>query len=830
MASNQRGFGASNEGEWTAEIRLAESASCHDSLRELTLPRFDHLLKVANDNLARPPPPSHDASVKTNKHVTPDPVHFVRSVSARPDRLLLTEYLLTNGLGGFSLGTALGVPTRRYHGLLIAATNPPVGRVMALHSILERLVVRGGSVRGRAGSGAKESASADEGESRVIDLSTFEFLGEGGSDGRILHPDGYTRLEKFEQEGQAGSRSVRWCLGFEDPLLGRMQVIKRLALVEGVNACTVEYAVRSMDRKSWPKGVTVELRLRPMTPLRDFHALRRRAECDRYQVEHGAVAGAGGVEGSAGSVSVEIDGLRMGIGVEGGAFTHEPQWWYGCFYRAEADRGQDCREDLFSAGEFVVELRPDRTGLAKAELRAQVGAARGGEADVGIADAGQGRAGLPTETDPNMIRLRAAAADFVVRRTAITRDATGAAVHGGTHASGSNTPGVSVIAGYPWFSDWGRDTFISLPGLMLRTGRFAEAQRTLETFAACRCDGLIPNVFNDQSGEPEYNTVDASLWFIHAACEYARLSGDDAVLRGEVGEACLEIVDHYRRGTAGGPKHSTQFNICMDPFDKLLIAGTDSTQLTWMDARRDGVTFTPRHGKPVEINALWYSALTLLSEHLKRIHPKDSGNLRDLAGVVGPSFARAFWNQAGGSGGCLFDCLTPEQIDGRPAWRAVDQIRPNQLFGVSLPRSALSRAQQRAVVATVRDRLLTPMGVRTLDPADPAYRGRYEGRLFDRDAAYHQGTAWPWLLGVYAMAVLRAGLFDEPSRVAAARALAPILAEMDAGEGSERGGCLGQIAEVFDGSSPQRAGGCPAQAWSVAVTFEAMSMIRDKGA
>jgi predicted glycogen debranching enzyme len=396
-------------------------------------------------------------------------------------------------------------------------------------------------------------------------------------------------------------------------------------------------------------------------------------------------------------------------------------------------------------------------------------------------------------------KLAAAADAFVVRRGARTThprvDHARRGVLPGDGGGGGE--GVSI-------------TFISLPGLLLCTGRFEEARATLATFAAARRNGLIPNVFNDQTGEPEYNTVDGSLWFIHAACEYVERSGDDGVLAGEIGKACLDVIAHYRRGT----DHS----IAMDPFDKLIAAGSESSQLTWMDARRDGVTFTPRFGKPVEINALWCSALLRLADLLAKEQPTLSANLLDLGAAAGKSFAAAFWND---SASCLFDCLVP--VGGGDGWAPSAEIRPNQLFAVSLPHSPLTAEQQRSVLACVKSRLLTPLGVRTLDPADRRYRGRYEGSLFDRDAAYHQGTAWPWLTGVLAMAVLREGNCSEQSRREARAILAPLIAELDgAGPG---GGCTGFLAEVYDGDAPQRPGGCPAQAWSIATVLQAMCML-----
>jgi predicted glycogen debranching enzyme len=365
----------------------------------------------------------------------------------------------------------------------------------------------------------------------------------------------------------------------------------------------------------------------------------------------------------------------------------------------------------------------------------------------------------------------------------------------------------SIIAGYPWFADWGRDTSVSLPGLMLATGRLDEAKRTLLAFASHRRNGIVPNVFNDRTGEPEYNTVDASLWFILGACAFrkATVKGDRAAWDGHLAPACLDIVSCYRRGT--------DFNIAMDPQDKLITAGTSATQLTWMDARRDGVTFTPRHGKAIEINALWHAALCELGEAIRDTDAAMGASLRDLAAAVGKSIRTLFWNERMG---CLYDCLAPSD-GGSPGWTPTQDVRPNQLFAVSLAPSPLTIEQQRGVLTVVRERLLTPYGVRTLDPADPNYRGRYEGNLFERDRAYHNGTAWPWLLGPYAEAVLRVGGFTDAARREARGVLEPILAEMSISptRGGPRG-CVGQIAEIYDGNAPQRPQGCPAQAWSVA--------------
>ncbi len=356
----------------------------------------------------------------------------------------------------------------------------------------------------------------------------------------------------------------------------------------------------------------------------------------------------------------------------------------------------------------------------------------------------------------------------------------------------------TIIAGYPWFADWGRDSMISLPGLLLESGRLEEARSVLHTFARHVHHGLVPNRFADDGGTPEYNSVDASLWFVHGVRQL--LERDDWPDVGELLAACRSIVEAFRDGTDFGI-HQTD--------DGLIAAGDPSTQLTWMDAKRDGITFTPRHGKAVEINALWYNALLALSE--MTADQRDQAQLEAQAETVKHAFREAFWwpQQE-----CCHDVLMP--VDG--GWAPDSTLRPNQIFAVSLPRSPLTKEQQQGVVAAVKAHLLTPAGLRTLSPEDPAYKGRYEGDLMQRDAAYHQGTVWPWLLGPFAEAWLRVNDFSAEAKAEVRGMIQPLLEDLD------RGG-LGQVAEVYDGDSPQRPSGCPAQAWSVAELLRILNMI-----
>jgi predicted glycogen debranching enzyme len=399
---------------------------------------------------------------------------------------------------------------------------------------------------------------------------------------------------------------------------------------------------------------------------------------------------------------------------------------------------------------------PEPFETARDRKRTAVFAARSDMENVAIG------APFPDRTNSTSVdRLERTALDFVVRRT-----------------SPDGKVGTSIIAGYPWFADWGRDTMISLPGLLLVPGRFHQAREVLCVFAQYVDGGMIPNRFGDYDNKPEYNTVDASLWFIHAVFEYLRLSHNQPVFDTVLEPACRKIVDGYRAGT--------RYHIGMDPADGLITQGDAATQLTWMDAKCGDIAFTPRQGKPVEINALWYHALVLMGE-------------AELAAKVGDSFRKAFWISPFRG---LADVIDGDRKDTR--------VRPNQIFAVSLPNSPLLPDQQIAVVEVVRRELLTPVGLRTLAKTEPGYRGTYTGPQFDRDGAYHNGTVWPWLIGAFLEAYLKVHARSSASLDQARAWLAPLVKHMD------DTAAIGQISEIFEGDEPHRPVGCPAQAWSVA--------------
>ena len=419
-----------------------------------------------------------------------------------------------------------------------------------------------------------------------------------------------------------------------------------------------------------------------------------------------------------------------------GELKPDPKWYYNIEYLTELDRGLDFREDQFTPGVLTIDLQPGEwTPVC---------------ASIDHTDASSYQSVPPPKRDP-----------FIVRRF-----------------DGKPT----IIAGHPWFTDWGRDTMISLPGLLIAPRRLDEAREIIDGFLQFRKQGIIPNRFPDSGETPEYNTADATLWMFQAVDAWLKAGGDRAFLRDVFYPAAKEIVEWH--------VHSTD-SVYTDPDDSLLSVGP---QLTWMDTK-----FTPRSGKPVEINALWHGALSLMAEWAQTLGDPVAENYRTNATHVRDSFRASFWNP---QRECLYDLLTPEGPDAR--------LRPNQIFAVSLTFGLLERDQQQAVVRIVERELLTSVGLRTLERSDPDYKPRYQGSPAERDAAYHQGTVWPWLLGPFIDAYLIA-FGRTPENLDYCRGL---IAKLEAE--AARAGCVGSIAEIYDADEPRYPRGCPAQAWSVA--------------
>ncbi len=515
-------------------------------------------------------------------------------------------------------------------------------------------------------------------------------------------------------------------------------------------------------------ATTVELR--PNITLRDMHHALGETDPSRYDTAN-----------ADNGVRVRAQGHTVALRWDRGIYTPAERLTEHRSYPTALARSEEeaYGERLWSPGTLAVGCDPGATEFTIAYALAP------DEPDFGLFDASEREGHLDAtsrgfEGDDRLEVLVRAADDFLVERTV-----------GGRSLK-------TVIAGYPWFGDWGRDTMIALPGLMITTGRYVDARACLETFAAHESEGMIPNLFDDDD-QPHYNTVDASLWFLNASRQLVEASGEPAgetILR-----ACHAIIDGYRAGT--------RFGIGMDA-DGLVFAGDQDTQLTWMDAKREGIAFSPRFGKCVEINALWVNGLRCVASMIG--DDARAAEYRELAGRASQAFNAAFVRPDGLG---LYDRLEP---DGHGAWIGSEEIRPNQLFAVSLALGPLDERHWASVVDVCREHLLTPSGMRTLSPEDPGYIGRFKGDMMQRDGAYHNGTVWPWPIGAYCDAVLRVGGHSEAARDEAARALRGLVDDLSSG-------CLGQIAEVYDGDPPRDQEGCCGQAWSVAEVLRVLDRV-----
>ncbi len=640
------------------------------------------------------------------------------------------EWLCANGLGGFASGTVAGLPTRRYHGLLVAAVTPPVGRTVLVTGLEERVGYDG----------------------QVYELSTARW-----ADGTVA-PQGYRLIERFHLDGT----TPVWHYACADTLIE-----KRVWMEPGANTTYVRYRLLRPGA-----GGPVRIELRALVNYREFHLTTRGPgwEMAVEAVDHGL------------RVTACAGARTLSIQVPGAATEPAHDWYVGFRLSAEEARGLDALDDSLHAGTFEATLGPDRALAAVLSVEARPdldgeqawARRRAHETEVLLAWRKVQPAAGPA---PAWIeRLVLAADQFVVRRPLADDPA-----------------GLSVIAGYHWFGDWGRDTMIALPGLTLTAGRPEAARRILTTFARFVDGGMLPNVFPDAGERPEHNTADAALWYVEAVRAYHEATGDASAVR-ELFPALEQIVRGYAAGT--------RYRIRVDPADGLVTAGEPGVQLTWMDARVGDRVVTPRIGKPVEINALWYNALVAMAG-LGRALGRPTTEWENMATRAAAGFAR-FWN---GAAGYCYDV-----IDGPEGHEAA--LRPNQILAVSLPASALPPERQRQVVDACARHLLIGCGLRSLAPGEPGYQPHYAGGPGERDGAYHQGTAWAWLLGPFALAY---------ERVHRDRATARALLEPMAQHLSEYG--VGSIAEVFDAEPPFAPGGCIAQAWSVAETLRAWCLL-----
>ena len=652
---------------------------------------------------------------------------------AQADPHMLQEWLVTNGLGGYASGTVTGAITRRYHGLLIAALPNPLGRMMMLNGLSERLRLPAG---------------------RVLYMGAEQLTG--------ISPEEVLAVSEFRLE--AGLPVWRYEVdGFV--------LEKRLFLPYRQNSVHLTYLLLSGHGK-------LRLGLRPALHFRshDAHVSERRSTHyklsafeDQFEIT--------GAEG--------LPALRLMVHGPATAFTFDRKESTLIPYRTERHRGYEWEGSLWSPGYFRADLgEGDRTTLVASTEEWNTICALAPEE---VLRAELDRRKLLLDVAPPQARtgpaaeMVLAADQFLITPVGRAEDVTR------MRAAGDEVR--TVIAGYPWFTDWGRDTMISLEGLTLMTGRQNEAGLILRTFANYVRDGLIPNMFPEGARQGLYHTADASLWFFHAMHRYLRMTNDRATLK-LVLPRLLEIIEHHQKGTL--------FGIGMDARDALLHQGEQGYQLTWMDAKVGDWVVTPRRGKAVEINALWYNALRLMAMWLEEEGQEaNRQRMTDTAQRVRESFNQRFWWE---EGGYLYDVVDAENGG------CDDACRPNQIFAISLDYPVLDEGRWKQVLDVVTDRLLTPVGLRSLAPGHPDYKAKYYGDLRARDAAYHQGTVWAWLIGPYVDAWLKLN----PGKEAQGRQfLAGLAAHLDEA-------CIGSVSEVFDAEEPYTPRGCVAQAWSVA--------------
>lgn len=618
------------------------------------------------------------------------------------------EWIETNGLGGYASGTVSGAHSRRYHGLLVAATKPPVGRMNVLSKLDETI-----------NAGVAKYA-----------LGTNQYPG-------ALHPNGYNFLEKFERD-LFPEFYYR---------VGEFFLKKTIAAIHGENTTIIIYEVLEA-----PKAF--ELELLPLYASRDFHGLSRANDYigKPFIFEDGIFR------------TLNYHGCpELFIAVPHSRFTEAQGWYYNFEYSVEQHRGMDYKEDLYSHGKFSLDLeKGDKVGLI-----VSTDDPTGRDALELFEKESTRRKGLREKFSYNksVARLVLAADQFIVKR--------------GKHST--------IVAGYHWFADWGRDTMISLPGICLSTGRADEAKQILLQFAENVSEGMIPNRFPDYGEVPEYNTLDASLWFFNAIYQYYKHTDDKEFVESLL-PVLKEIVALHYKGT--------RYNIKVDPVDELLSGGQDGVQLTWMDAKVGDWVVTPRRGKPVEINALWYNALSILGLlYAESGMLEESATYRTKARKVLKSFNNLFWNEGQGA---LYDYVEGEYKN--------DDIRPNQIYAISLPYPLLTKDRARSVLETVTTQLLTPKGLRSLAPFHKDYKSFYGGSIWNRDGGYHQGTVWSFLIGAYIDALIFVN--GRQGKKEASEIIQKFLEHLD-----EAG--VGTISEIFDAEYPHDARGCIAQAWGV---------------
>ena len=657
-------------------------------------------------------------------------IRFGREICGDLDAAESREWLVTNGIGGYASGTVAGTLTRRYHGLLVAALHPPLGRTQLVTTLDEIVHYAGAS----------------------FSLATHRWVGGA------VDPKGYLNLEDFHLEG---TRPV-WTYALADALLE-----KRVWMRQGENTTFIQYTLLRGSSAA-------EIELKALVNYRDFHSSTHAGDwlMKIQPTEHGVM-----IQAFDGATPFYLKSI-------GASCEPHHDWHRGCYLPEETERGLDDHEDHLFAALFRAKLEPGLriTVVATTEPNTlQDGdhaLAERTDQEVKLLRHWQEKNAVLASSAPSWLRQLVWSADqFIVKRSLP-----------------DEPDGRSIIAGYHWFGDWGRDTMIALPGLTLVTGRADVAKKILLAFSRYLDAGMLPNNFPDAGGKPEYNTVDAALWYFEAVRQYFVDTHDAETLQ-RLFPVLASIIDAHLKGT--------RYNIHADPADGLICAGGPGVQLTWMDAKIGDWVVTPRTGKPVEINALWINALESMAGFARSLgEPTDA--CERMAARAKNGFQK-FWNA---ERKCCYDVIEAPGI-GNDA-----SLRPNQIFAVSLPVSPLSAEQQKAVLDVCARYLLTSHGLRSLAPFESGYAGHYRGSPRERDAAYHQGTVWGWLLGPFALAHYR--VYGDPE--AALRFLDPLGRQIYSSG-------LGTLSEIFEGDAPFTPRGCIAQAWTVAEVLRAWKQI-----
>jgi len=629
------------------------------------------------------------------------------------------EWLETNGLGGYASSTLSGCNTRRYHGLLVAATNPPTERTILVSKLDETIVSNG----------------------KRTEIGTSQYLD-------LLSPQGFQYLKIFSKD-----LYPQWT--YE---VGDITLQKSIIQPHNKNSTLIKYEVIKA-------GSPFQLEFRPFLIARDYHGTGRQNYDLHWDIDF--------KDGLFHNQPFGGD-LEIFIQIPGSKYTHHPDWYFGYKHEEELNRGLEFKEDLLCYGVFELEVKLGDVFFINisTENPKNLDSAKAFNEEINR------RKKLLDFTKRNdfIDQLILAADQFIVQRP-IYLDEKSEPIQGAT-----------IIAGYHWFTDWGRDTMIALPGLCLTTRRFEEAKKILKAFAQSVDMGMLPNFFSDKNGLAEFNNVDGTLWFFLAIYHYYQATQDQEFVLNELLPILENILEWHYRGT--------RYNIHQDPEDHLLYEGEIGQQLTWMDARIGDYVVTPRMGKPVEIQALWYNAHQILSELLKEAGNSDK-SIRYLteAKIILKSFQKKFWFE---EGGYLYDSIDENNVP-------IETFRPNQLFPISLPFELISKEKAKMVLKKIKSILLTPIGLRSLPQSDPSYKGFYGGDQFSRDSNYHQGAVWSWLLGPYIDALVKVG--------APRKEIKEIVSKF---EYHFFEGGIGTISEIFDGDFPHNPKGCISQAWSVA--------------